>query len=247
MLGRARLQAFLDHGLTLVRQDLQTDQGWVPDIEGVLSESSIWEGRTLFICGPNTIRFAPINGWVELRNEPDFKMIPTEYARDLEFIKPWVLGRGLQLWAGSISNLDKDSLDWLQEVIRLCPWIERVAIHRYTPGKHQNPNDSHKGFKTRADEVKRLRSIIGSRPFLVTEVGYHTAPYTTGWWLWKQKHRLTVEQQRDRLLQELHFWKDHGAEGVVIFQEQDGTGMDQYGLRWGNIGPWKTPQNYAIV
>lgn len=251
-LGQDRLEALRVRGITLLRQDLQTTGGRTPEVEAAVAEGARWErlgGRMLYICSLDTLGAVPEGAWVELHNEPE-AMPPLAYASDLVRAWPIVQARGLTLWAGTISNLDKDSLAWLRRVIELAPFLTHVAVHRYTPGKEQNPDRAHAGFSDRRSEVAALRAIVGPRPWMVSEIGYHTAAMPVSRWLPFLKTRLTPYQHAARLGFEVQWWCEQGARAAVIFQEQDAPGdtPDQYGLRFairhGQMGPWKTSQTF---
>lgn len=244
-LGAARLAALREHGFPVVRQDLQTCGGRTPDVAGVLAEMAGHpELLPLYITTTDTIAQVPDGSHVELRNEPEY-MAARDYAWELRQIWPIVEQKKLTLWAGCISNFDKDSLKWLDEVIGLSPFVTHVAAHRYTPGKMQLRWRAHKGFCSREREVKRFKEIIGNRPFIISEIGFHTAEQK---FLGVFPTRLSYTEQQQRLQQEIEYWAQHGAHMVIVFQENDAPGhtIDQYGLK-NATGEWKTNHIYTVA
>ena len=249
-LGTQRLAEILAHGITVVRQDLQTTQGRTPDVAGVIAEATAWSGRTLYICDLNTIGMVPTGSWVSLYNEPDINgFSPAAWVKDANAARPIIEQRRLVFWGGGNCNLSQDSQAWLKEVIRLAPWIPRVEVHRYCPTGVQERTLAHKGFASREAEVSALFGIIGARPYLVGEIGFHMQKVVTGWWFFKKTQQLTAPQQAQMLLDEMAFWKKNRAESCIIFQEQDGAkpypDTDRYGLRYNGPAAWKTATNYG--
>lgn len=236
-LGDARMGALVGRGFTLIRQDLQTCDGRTPDVQAVLEECSRWPSlRPLYIVTPDTLTQVPEGAWVELRNEPEY-LTPAAYAAELRAVWAEVQRRTLTLWAGGIGNTDRDSLSWLRQVLSLAPFVTHVSVHRYSADAAQTWSKPHKGFDSRLHEVSDLQAIIGARPYLVSEVGFHTAR-TRRWWFWTRQ--LTPAQQTARLRAEIAFWQQHGAQAVIVYQENDapGTTQDKYGLRDAG-GQWK--------
>lgn len=250
-LGDARLRDLQAHGFDLVRQDLQTDQGWTPDVKGIVSEMDRHDLTPLYIVDEHTVGQVPVLEWVEFLNEPDLSMSPAQYVRRLQSVWPTIVGNNLTCWAGCVSNLDRDSLDWLEETLTLMPEITHVSVHRYSPDKLQSATKPHTGFASRADELRLLKYLLQGRAFMVSEFGYYTRTVTTGWWIFKRTHTISPQEQRDKLMEDLNLYRVHGAEAAVIYQEQDGAGTDQYGLRYaanpaGTVNYWKTDQNYRL-
>ena len=84
-------------------------------------------------------------------------------------------------------------------------------------------------------------AAIGGRRFAITEIGFHTAPYSTGWWLWKKRGQRTDQDVLRFLAREAGIWLAAGADYVVCYQLQDGPGtgwLDRYGVRT-VAGSWK--------
>ena len=237
------------HGFSVQRQDLQTDQGWTPDLDGCLAQGFAWEqrgGRMLYVVSDrSTLWQLPRGAWFSWRNEP--KMSAAQWAAEANALEQDVRDRGLVFWAYGQGNFEQRNLDWLREAVRLCPWPTHVEMHRYSPGENQDPNKAHKGFSSRDAEVAAFKSIIGGRAFLIGECGYHTGPMKIGW-LKPHTEHLTARQQADRLHQEIAFWTRHGAEACVLYQEQDGptdTAKQRFGLRYAGPGDWKTDDYYG--
>lgn len=179
----------------------------------------------------------PIGAWAEWLNEPDHTALaPASYAWQIETMqreRPDVTW-----WAGSLSNLTFTALDWLASMLGCAPTVSHISVHRYPPV--WVPEQAHEGFASRDEEVAGLRAVIGARPFIVSEFGYHLGSYRTGCFGWRVK-RHTEAQQRDAFAYEWAFWTRHGATLACAYQLNDGptdTAIDRYGLRDGT-GRWR--------
>jgi hypothetical protein len=188
---------------------------------------------------------------VEFRGEPDIghpshyadrdPIPPAEYRRLLFEFHAAVAGRGLQVWAPGISNLNQRGLEWLAAADP-STWPTDIAItmHWYPHGN--GPTTPHPGFRSRDHEVEVFKRIIGQRPFIVSEFGYHTANRATRWErLFGIQRRWTDAQVAQHVAFEWRFWEGHGAVGAVLFQINDGvedTGEARFGIRRVN-GTWK--------
>lgn len=180
---------------------------------------------------------------VELRNEDDGDLAPAAYAALVPAFVAECHAHDCRPWIGVISNLDENSLAWLQDVLRMLPPTGAfgVSVHRYPNGRHAAT--PHRGFTSREAEVAVLRRIIGDCPFAVTEFGYSTAPQKhAGWrgwfgltWRWSDADVAT------HTAYEWAFWARHGATFAIAYALNDGPGdgvLDRYGYRRGD-GRWK--------
>ncbi len=114
---------------------------------------------------------------------------------------PW------EVLSPSISNLDKDSLRYLEEMD--IPWVRtrQAAFHRYPNGKDfWTPQN---GMKTRGEEVARLRQITRGADLWCTE---------NGWAEHNGDHSFTSAEVRGLLNDEAKFWKDAGCRAWVVYQ-----------------------------
>jgi len=216
-------------GVQLVRDDLQhiRDRAvFDARVEEFLEVAAPWP---LFIVTAGQVGWLPRGCWAELRNEPDFDTPPASYASECRAALHEAARRGMTLWCGSVSNLDQDSLAWLEQLLRACPEIPRVSVHRYSPDKHQTLWKPHAGFVDRNEELLRAFAILQGRPYLVTEIGYHVAS------------GLSEADQAANLAAELGYWEQAGARGVCIYQLNDGASpqpIDRYGMRRTD-GTWR--------
>lgn len=193
---------------------------------------------------------------VEIWNEPNLgtaptpRMTPAQYADALHEARG-LLGPVHRIWAGAISNLNEEALDWLQCSLPSWPreGIHGVSVHRY-PDNGSGAESPHKGFVSRAAEVARLREIIGpDTPWAITEFGHHEAVQTSGRWYNKRKWTWTAEQVAGFVAWEWAFWERQGAALAVLYQLNDGTGhgyIDHFGIRrhpddpeYVRLGEWK--------
>jgi hypothetical protein len=168
--------------------------------------------------------------WVEWTNEPDGDIPPDAYRADLDRACDAARALGLVLWAPALSNLDGDSLLWLNLVRDAGQgWpdgLAGISVHRYGDGTFETP---HPGFSSREAEVRWLKTACAGLPFIVTEFGYPTID------------GLTEQQQAERISQEWQFWTEQGADAAFVFQLNDGpTGHREhhYGIRRFD-GTWK--------
>lgn len=175
---------------------------------------------------------------VELWNEPnldvDGKIEPLVYAAMVPAFVQACHHVGADPWIGAISNLNKDGLSWLQQMMKALPSSVEcgVSVHRYPAGREWH--DAHPGFATRCDEVHALRKIIGTRRMGCSEFGYHTAKQLRHKWLprWMGWRWTDAEVARN-VQAEWAFWQREGAEFAVLYQLPDGptdTAEDRFGI-----------------
>lgn len=191
----------------------------------------------LYIVRADQIPLLPSGAWAELLNEPNYTMSPQQYADLWEQAHELAELAGVKVFVGSISNLNREALDWLSQAWRaFTVRPSYVSVHRY-------PNTggfakAHKGFRRREDEVVALRQIIGPTPFAVTEFGYHTArQWRWGFWPFRWSESDVWRFCRE----EWHFWYYQGAMATFLYQLNDGPSrnrLDRYGIRT-TAGQWK--------
>jgi hypothetical protein len=182
----------------------------------------------------------PEGSLIELGNEPDlehFNFPLDEYLQVAAECVPIAYEHDLRLYLGAVSNLNRRGFAFL----RAIPWKSYstqicCSIHRYPEGN--NPDTPHWGFRSREDEVRMLRNIVGfKRPLACTEVGYHDGPGGS-----------TEETVATNMMWERKFFSDEGFEICSAYNINDGTGtepIDHYGFRRLD-GSWK-PVAYAFT
>lgn len=163
----------------------------------------------------------------ELLNEPDING-PTAkvYAGIVERAAKIALDRHQRLWVGVVSNLNQRGFDYLTALGKL-PESVNVSVHRYGDNTFDTP---HTGYASRAAEVKKLLSIIGTHPYGVSEFGYPT-----------DSQGISVEQAAENIKKEFTFWEDQNASFAILYQLNDGPTDDRgdhYGIRYYS-GVWK--------
>lgn len=186
----------------------------------------------------------------ELRNEPDLELKGAEayYMALAEHAAVAAAAVNRPLYVGGVSNIDAKPLRYLRRVLEaVAPWPEvRVSVHRYP--HTLRASDARPGYRSREAEVDAFRWLIGTRQWAVTEFGYHTAPWSDGWWLWKRTYQRNDLEVRDAVMWEWAFWQRMGADLAVLYQLNDGpTGvaLDRYGIRRTD-GTWK-PAAYTVA
>lgn len=110
----------------------------------------------------------------------------------------------------SISNLDEDSLDYLHEMA--LPVGAEIAFHRYPAGR--DFWIAHSGFRTRGDEVTKLKTISQGARLWLTECG------------WAEQNRdytLSETEVAERMADEVRFWDDDGCEACTLYQINSGA------------------------
>jgi len=241
-IGTETLRQVRAFGFTLARVDCQTADLAV--MTEMLEECRTCGLQTLPVVDLQRLEFIPAGEWAEFLNEPDGDIDPKEYRRELEAACRLVDLQGIKLWAPALSNLDADSLKWLNEVRdagTVPGWpagLHGISVHRYGDGTFEHP---HQGFGSRGREVFWLKAAMGvGMPFIVTEFGYPTMD------------DLTEADQAACFSQEWAFWAEQGAEAAVAFQINDGP-MEhrehRYGIRRcgpdGALGDFK-PSAYTV-
>lgn len=199
--------------------------------------------RPIVVCTSyDGLRNVPEFTDVEWFNEPNGTVTkyftPEAYAATLPEAIQICRERNLRLWVGSINNLSRDGLSYLSKIIPAVPFDIGISVHRY-PEKNLRFEAAHAGFESRQDEVDKLKIIIGSRPWCVTEFGYHQRGYKS---CFRKVPPLTNIEIRDRIDKELQFFSANGADCAIWYQVWEGPEPD-YGLMDINR-KWKEPQSW---
>lgn len=164
----------------------------------------------------------------EFENEPDGDVRPVEIRPRFDAVCAAALAKGIPCTGPAISNLDWDTLLWLERLVDAAPWpppgLTACSFHRYGPSDAQW-DAPQMGFASRDAEVARLREIVGPLPLICTETGWSTAG-------------LSEDEQAAYLAREWAFWERHGIP-MCVFQLNDGESLEErYGLRTID-GRWK--------
>jgi len=189
----------------------------------------------VIINSEDKLNYLPEGVDVEWTNEPDGDISPSAYYPAFKSACDLAKALRINLWAPAISNLDEDSLGWLNDLRdEGNGWPEGlygVSAHRYGDGTFHDP---HQGFLSRESEAKWLKAACAGKPYIITEVGYPTADH------------ITEYDQKDRLLKEFDFWEKEECQTLFIYQLNDGLNSDEkYGIRRTD-GSWK-PAAYLFV
>lgn len=154
---------------------------------------------------------------IEFGNEPDlahrrWKRNPRElgkvYSEAMKIV--WDTAPKWHILSPSISNLDGDSLDYLDRMA--LPVGSEIAFHRYPAGRDFWA--SQRGFRTRGDEVTKLKTIARGAPLWNTE---------TGWAEINRDYTLTELEVADRMADEVRFWDDVGCQSFTAYQLNSGA------------------------
>jgi hypothetical protein len=163
---------------------------------------------------------------VECQNEPDLHSTVQHYRDDLSEMAEATELAGYELYGGVVSNLNERGFKFL----RACwpfPAGVKVAIHRYAP--HVHADESQQGSHSRAQEIQKLKAIIGDRPWGCSECGFSV------------DGRLTEDQQAAEIRRDFQFWESTDAEFSCLFQLGCGPGPsreENYGIR-NFSGEWR--------
>lgn len=234
-LGPRLLNEIKEHNYSVVRLDclrsspLQVQQ---------LSMEPISSGIQPLTIVANVAQLSKLdhNGiLLELGNEPDIKSngwTPLTYHRAIQEFLPIVAAKGMHLYVGSISNLNKRGFQFVKTI----PWRDippevGCSFHRYPEGSSFLA--PHKPAKNREDELNILKSIVGPRPLACTEVGYHDGP-----------GGISEAEVTENLIKEAAFFEKEGVELMITYQINDGQPNDpspeaHYGRRRLD-GTWKS-------
>jgi len=121
-----------------------------------------------------------VAGSIEIGNEldisPIYKDDPDKAGRLWQdaALNVRVVSMSPIVFTGGITNTSDVALEWLDHALGAAPALPgavRIAFHSY----RSNPDAASHGFQSRADEMRELRTIVGSRTIACTEVGYQTA------------------------------------------------------------------------
>jgi hypothetical protein len=233
-------------GVQLVRLDCQHVS---PVTAGALVQEVIDAGLVPYpiVREAAQLQYLPAGLNVEWMNEPDLNgPAPAAYERAVHSVARLAEDGHLHLWAGGVSNLNARGFRYLRDAgVQQWPASVAVSVHRYPHGDH--PTTPHGGFTSREHEVETLRALIGSRPWGVSEFGYHTAN-RAGWLdrLLGRRRQWTDDQVAAHVAWEWAFWARMGAAGAVLYQITDGDSagtatpqaIDTYGIRRLD-GTWK--------
>jgi len=227
-----RLAWFVSQGVQSVRTGVGQTAAIHAEIVAQLAKyPSIKPYYSIRFGSADELARIPEGAAFEPGNEPNLAGItPAKYAQWANSIRGACAANSLVPYWGSISNLNRDGLNWLAELLRLCPWMDHLSIHRYNYGAVPNVGASQWGNRT--NEMNELVSVIGTRTFRVTEIGCLCGPrcYKTGWWFWTQYHAITEQQQLDYVRAETALWAAMPmCEAVYYYQERSGVPSD-YGF-----------------
>jgi hypothetical protein len=240
LIGAADLALIRDLGFTGCRQDIPAEADR-HTIVTLIREQHAADFDSLFICrsiytvsmAATYLRETGLPGAIEWGNEEDSKQTPREYHRSL--IEPWAHCAGVPMFTGGITTTDRKRLDWLKAVYALgVPEGVHTAIHTYR--QETAPWQAKPGFKSRAEEYAEVRRIIGPRRrLIVSEIGWHTAPYKTGGFLgWGRKTaKLSDADVARYAVEECRIAAANGVESLTWFQLNDGPDPAQYEHRFG--------------
>jgi len=228
--------------------DTATLTGMVADVE------SMGMDALPIVYDLDRLRGVP-TGNAEWSNEPDGDILPAVYRDGLDAACALALELGIRLWGPCISNLDRDSLRWM-ELVRAGGWpdgLYGITVHRYGNGTFLWAHD---GFDSREAEVEALLALCDGRPFMVTEFGYPSTP-TAQIRRGPKRTRflapdlqLTEDQQAANIAKEWEFWRRY-TDRPFLYQINDPPDPDDgcYGIRAcapdGTLTYWK-PSAYTF-
>lgn len=219
-----------------VRQDMQyaaSPAHW----QYLRSEFHSTDITPLYIVAPHQVVDLRTGDRAELCNEPNLYMTPAQYAEQWNKVVEDVIDNEITLFFGSISNLNKAGIKWLQDAWSLVTHKPtHVSLHRYP--RDGGVSHAHRGFRSRFHEVDAVRQIVGNAELAMTEFGYHTARR----WRWGFiPTRWSDIQVRSMVEHEWMFWNAMNFESAYLYQLNDGPSrsyLDRFGIRR-VTGEWK--------
>ena len=181
--------------------------------------------------------------YIEIGNEPDiavdyWKDSPTRlnevYWECYQAAKS--INSKIEVVTPGISNLNKRGLEYLDNFLRdPIPKGAIIGFHRYPNG--WDIREPHKGFKSRTQEMLRLKTLAGGRKLLCTETGVSEGPHTvkTGLFdLCKKTKYLSEEEVANNFRWESALNHKCGILGMTWYQHRDGPSrdalLDNYGI-----------------
>ena len=201
------------------------------------------------------LRTVPTGCACEWGNEPDGDILPSTYRANLDAACALAAELGVTLWAPALSNLDRDSLRWL-DAVRGDGWpadLTGITVHRYGNGTFAWAHD---GFDSREAEVEHLLTLCDGLPLMVTEFGYPSTPTAT---IRRTARRtrflapdlfLSEDIAAAHIAQEWAFWRPYTAV-PFLYQINDPPNPEDgcYGIRRcaldGTLTDWK-PAAYQV-
>lgn len=184
---------------------------------------------------------------VEYYNEPDIgcgsewpKLTPQQYCEKVMQVWPFVQEREYDFFVGPVSNISPPALQWLKEVLACLPPEVAVSYHRYAQHDWDVASVPRDGYRSREDEFRSLKAVIGRRRFGCSEFGWKQDKFWQGWWIFGHWRSLTDKEIKDRIKQELGYLQAAGALFGVWYQIWEGD-KDLFGLRHKDLS-WK-PQS----
>jgi hypothetical protein len=243
-IGIERMRGIADKGFAMARIDLQGQLNAAIGQECIDEATGAGMVPLVIVRDGHQAMDLPFCSHVELRNEPDIhvggNLTPAQYAAYVpDFVDACEL-REHDGYIGVISNLDRDSLEWLRRLWALLPDLPAhigVAVHLYTNDgtRWDNPHD---GFRSLGHQVQALRAIIGQRRLICSEFGYHTAKRKPKEWyrrlFWPRVYDKWTDEQAAANIRNMYaFLEAQGFEIGVLYQCTDGLTedrLDRYGI-----------------
>lgn len=242
-LGAELLSTLRLKGVEGIRQDFQTvhDPQRMKDLSLEVRDAGL---ALAVICNSLDQPASLLPGtWAEWLNEPDGDIDPRAYADDARVFIDECTRAGVHPFIGVISNIDRNSLDWLAQVCpQLAGAVFGISAHHYAYGS--NPTAPHTGFPSLAAQIDRLGNIAAGRDIFLSEFGFTTGPRRSSNWLKRLfglTERWTDAQVAQFVRDRWALWESHGAVGAVLYQLNDGPtsdAEDRYGIRRTD-GSWK--------
>jgi hypothetical protein len=195
-----------------------------------------------WVIEPQEAPYLPAGSRCDFMNEMNIgwrahqKMTPSQYRELLLAALRDLLPRGVTVFAGVASDTDTTAVEWTRQVLVGVPPEVGVAWHRYP--EQNNFNKPKKGWKNRSTETAALKTVNGTRRFIISECCYpsqYVQEYLYG--LIKVKRTMSLDAQLQAERVEWAYWEDQGAEGVYRYQIRDGVG-DTFGAKMLD-GKWR--------
>ncbi len=227
LIGREWLTDLKARGWEVIRQDVQyLSADKIAPIIGELQHAGF---RPFVIMTAAQTPYIPRGIDVNMLDAPDptpggmepwGRVSPEAYADAINAAMPQARARGLRVWVGFVHIGEAKSIDWFRRVFSLLDPDVRISVNRYPPGGASKFDASHLGGRER--EMSTFKSIIGTRPWCVSEVGWHQGPLKRGYQhVFGGHYHMSDARIAGLARQEAAYWQRNGAEMMCWYQIQD--------------------------
>lgn len=194
----------------------------------VIAEAVLWAAKH---------RRPPSSYGIEFGNELNLKVSASFYATQFSLAEAHLrsIEPEVQLVTAGINTTSRKGLAWLEQAVTGASGKAIIGFHSYRPNMTPSPTAPQEGMRSRSAEFADLHRIAQGRRLWNTEIGWHTAPRESGWWIFKRRFKLTDHQVAGYLKEEIALNRAAGVDLLTVYQLNDGPNanydQDCYGIR----------------